>query len=61
MIALIMTLAIFGLIAYLILTYIPMPEPVKTLILVVVVLLVIMYLLQVVGFDLPVPRIRSLR
>ena len=31
MIALIMTLAIFGLIAYLILTYIPMPEPVKTL------------------------------
>ena len=58
MISLILTLAIFGLIAYLIITYIPMPEPVKTLIIVVVVLMCVIYLLQVIGFDLPVPRLQ---
>ena len=58
MIALILTLAIFGLIAYLIVTYIPMPDPIKTVIIVMVVICMIIYLLQVIGFDLPVPRVR---
>ena len=58
MIALILTLAVFGLIAYLIVTYIPMPDPIKTVIIVMVVICMIIYLLQVVGFDLPVPRLR---
>lgn len=58
MIALILTLAVFGLIAYLIVTYIPMPDPIKTVIIVMVVICMIIYLLQVIGFDLPVPRLR---
>lgn len=58
MIELILTLAIFGLICYLVVTYIPMPEPVKTVIIVLVVIVLILYILKVIGFNFPVPRIR---
>lgn len=59
MIGLILTLAIIGFIVWLIVTYIPMPQVMKTAICVIVAICVIIYLLQVFGFtDLPVPRVK---
>ena len=42
-------LAIFGLIAWLIVTYIPMPAPVKQVVIVIMVIILIIYLLNLVG------------
>jgi len=59
MISLILTLALVGLIVYLIVTYIPMPQIVKTIILVVVAICLILYLMQIFGIgDIPLPRYR---
>lgn len=49
LIGLIVTLAIFGLILYLVTTFIPMPQPVKTIIIAIAVLVLILILLQVTG------------
>jgi len=54
MISLILTLAIVGFIVYLITTYIPMAQPFKTGIIVIVVVLLILYLMRVFGIaDIP--------
>ena len=55
MLMILLQLALVGVIAWLILTYIPMPAPIKKLITVVIVILLILWLMQVFGFsDLPV-------
>lgn len=52
---LILTLAVIGFVTWLIVTYIPMPDLFKKLIVVVVVILVVLYLLRMFGFsDIPV-------
>ena len=57
MIALILMLALVGLVLYLIETYIPMDPTVKVVIRVVIVICVIVYLAQLFGVaDLPLPR-----
>lgn len=54
MIALLITLALVGLIVYLIVTYIPMPPPFKTIIYVVVAIFLIFYIMRVFGIaDIP--------
>ena len=59
MISLIITLALIGLIVYLVTKFIPMPEIFRTVILVVVVIFVILWLMRVLGIaDVPVPRVR---
>lgn len=59
MISLILTLALIGVIVWLILQYVPMPEPFKKVIMVVVVVFVILWLMRVLGIgDIPVPRLR---
>ena len=59
MIALILMLALVGLVLYLIETYIPMDPVIKTVIRIVIVVCVILYLVQVFGIaDLPLPRAR---
>ncbi len=59
MIALIIVLALVGLIVYLITTYIPMPPIFKTVIYVIVAVCLILYLMQVFGIaDIPLPRAR---
>lgn len=58
MIATILMLALFGFIVYLIITYIPMPDIFKTAITIVSVVLVILYLVRLLGVDLPVPSVR---
>lgn len=57
MIALILTLALLGMIVYLVTTYIPMPNIFKTVIYVIVAVVLILYLMRVFGIaDIPVPR-----
>ena len=54
MISLILTLALVGLIVYLITTYIPMPAIFKTVIYVIVAVVLIIYLMRVLGIaDIP--------
>ena len=45
----VITLAIFGLILYLVQTYIPMAQPIKTIINAVVAIVIILWLLQIAG------------
>lgn len=55
MIGIILTIALVGLVVWLITTYIPMPAPFKNIIIVIVVILLILWLIQVFGFaDMPV-------
>lgn len=60
MIALILTLAIIGLVLYLIETYIPMDPVIKQLIRIIVIVCLVLWLLQLFGLvgDVPVPRVR---
>jgi len=58
MISLIFTLALAGLIVYLIVTYIPMPSIFKTVIYVIVAICLIVYLMRVLGIgDVPIPKL----
>lgn len=55
MITLILTLAVVGFLVWLIVTYIPMPDLFKKVIIVIVVILMVLYLLRMFGFhDIPV-------
>jgi hypothetical protein len=56
MIELILMIALFGLLCYLVITYIPMPAPFQQVIIVLAVICVILYLVRLFGFDLPVPH-----
>lgn len=59
MISLILSLAVVGFIVWLIVTYIPMPAPFKTVLLVIVAICLIIYLMGVFGIgDVPIPRVR---
>lgn len=49
LIHIIVLLVVFGLIAWLVLTYIPMPEPVKQVIIVIMVICLILFILQAFG------------
>jgi len=49
-------LALLGFLVYLIVTYIPMPDLFKKAIVVIAVVFVILYLIQLFGFDIPLPR-----
>lgn len=59
MIGLILTLALLGLIVYLVVTYIPMPAPFRQVIIVIAAIFLILYVMSVMGIvDIPVPRVR---
>ena len=47
--ALLLYLAIFGLVVYLIVTYIPMPAPVRTVIIAIAVIFLILWTLNAIG------------
>lgn len=58
MIALVLLLAIIGFLVYLVVTYIPMPQPFKTAIIVIVVICLVIYVLRLLGIgDIPVPKL----
>lgn len=59
MIGLILTLALVGMIVYLIVTYVPMPPIFKTVIYVIVAICLIVYLMGALGIsDIPLRGIR---
>jgi len=58
LISLIVALIIVGLLLYLEETFLPIAQPIKIIIRVIVILVVILWLLQIVGFDVAVPRVR---
>ena len=59
LISLIVVLVIVGLCLYLVENFIPMAQPIKTIIRVVVVLVVCLYLLAAFGIaDIPLPKVR---
>ena len=58
LITLVLVLVIIGVALYLIETYVPMSPPIKLVIRVVVVIALVLWLLQVFGVDLVVPRVR---
>jgi hypothetical protein len=51
-----LSLALFGFILYLIVTYIPMPEPIKKIIIAIAVLFLILWLLEGLGALGPLSR-----
>lgn len=62
MIGVILTLALIGVLLYLLETFVPMAAPIKTLIRIVVVICVIFWLISVFGllnYDVPIPRLRG--
>ncbi len=59
MITLFLTIAVTGLLVYLIVTYIPMPDIFKTVLLVFAAICLILYLMGAFGvMDVPVPQLR---
>lgn len=57
MISLILTIALVGLLVWAIVTYIPMPEPFKKVIMIIAVVVLLLYLINVFGFaDIPLPH-----
>lgn len=59
MIGLILTLALVGLLVWLITTYVPMPAPFRTIIIVIAIVFLILYLIGALGIsDIPIPRFR---
>lgn len=58
MISLILSIALIGLVVYLITTYIPMAPVFKTVIYVIAAVCLILYLMRVLGIaDMPIPRL----
>lgn len=58
-IILLVQLAVVGFLLYLITTYVPMPQPMRTTIIAIAVVMVVIYLLGVFGVvDLPIPSLR---
>jgi len=59
MITVFVTLVIVGLCLYLVETYVPLAQPIRMIIRVVVVLMVVLWLLQIFGIvDIPIRRVR---
>jgi hypothetical protein len=56
MLSLILTLALVGLIVYLVENFIPMSDPFKIAIRVIVLVCVVIYLVQLFGLDIPLPH-----
>lgn len=59
LIELVLVLAIVGFLVWLVVTYIPMPEPFKKAIIVIVVIVLVLYVLRLLGVgDIMIGRVR---
>ena len=58
LIGLIVLLAVVGFLVYLVTNYVPMAEPFKKAIVVIVVIVLVLYVLQLFVGDIPIPRLR---
>lgn len=57
LIELVLTIAVIGFLVWLIITYIPMPEPFKTGIVVIVVICIVLFVLRLFVGDIPIGRV----
>lgn len=60
-IMLLFVLAVIGVVAWALVTYVPMPAPVKTTIVVVAVVACVLYALHAMGIGLPNPSVPQIR
>jgi hypothetical protein len=59
MIGLLISIALLGLLVWVLITYVPMPAAFRSAIIVIAVLLLVLYLIGALGVvDLPIPRVR---
>lgn len=58
LIELVLILAVVGFLVYLIVTYVPMPEPFAKVIIVFVVVVLVLFLLRALVGDIAIPRLR---
>ena len=58
MIELLVKLAVFGFVTWLVVTYIPQLAPVKNVIVFFVVIVMVLYILSALGGDIPLPKFR---
>jgi hypothetical protein len=56
MITLVLGIALLGFLVYLIITYIPMPDIFQKAIVVIAIVFVVLYLVNLFGFDIPLPN-----
>lgn len=56
MISLILTLALIGFLVYLIITYIPMPDIFRKVIIAIAVIMLILYVIRLFNLDIPLGR-----
>lgn len=56
MITLILALALVGFLVWVVTTYIPMPDIFKKAIIVIVVILLVLYIVNLFGLDIPIRR-----
>lgn len=59
LITLLITIALVGFLVHLLVTYIPMPEPFKQVIIVTCVVLVVLYLLSIISMSAPFLRLHG--
>lgn len=58
---LLLVLAVIGVITWALVTYLPMPAPIKTVMIVVAVIVCVLYALHAFGIHLPNPSVPTLR
>ncbi len=58
---LLLILAVIGVVAWALVTYIPMPAPIKTVIIIVAVVACVLYALHAMGIGLPNPGVPQIR
>lgn len=58
---LMVVMAVVGLVAWALVTYVPMPQGVKTVIVIAAVIVCVLYLLHALGIGLPNPDVPHLR
>src|SRR5262245_9752801 len=61
LIAFILLCALVGVIVWAVTTYLPMPAPIKTVIIAAAVIVLLLVLLQGVGLDVMVPRLKAVK
>ena len=59
MITLLVMLAVIGLIAYVLISIVPMPQPMRTVIIAVAILIAIILIVRAFGLDAGIPQIRT--
>lgn len=60
MISVLLTLVVVGFLVWLLVTYVPLPTPIKTVAIVFVVICLILWLMSIFGImDIPVPHLRG--